>query len=192
MFKRCFPHCVKSVRIRSHSGPHFPAFGLNTERYSVSLRIQSKCEKMLTRITPNTDTFHAVPVPWKLGTNLERQSPKGTVSILKARSPQHIWELIATYLAFILRIIVFHCSFYYTSAITNTWNSFSFSAFKFEYKTTRELVTFTLCTIVIKKLALYLVEWNSVRENDILVSRFNQSDTTLTHQIKSKRQYGCW
>ena len=22
-------HCVKSVRIRSYSGPHFPAFGLN-------------------------------------------------------------------------------------------------------------------------------------------------------------------
>ena len=31
---RAFPgsHCVKSVRIRSYSGPHFPAFGLNTER----------------------------------------------------------------------------------------------------------------------------------------------------------------
>ena len=26
-------HCVKSVRIRSYSGPLFPAFGLNTERY---------------------------------------------------------------------------------------------------------------------------------------------------------------
>ena len=25
-------HCVKSVRIRSYSGPYFPAFGLNTER----------------------------------------------------------------------------------------------------------------------------------------------------------------
>ena len=44
-------HCVKSVRIRSYSGPHFPAFGLNTERY---------CGKMRTRITPNTDTFYAV------------------------------------------------------------------------------------------------------------------------------------
>ena len=32
-------HCVKSVRIRIYSGPHFPAFGLNTERYSVFLRI---------------------------------------------------------------------------------------------------------------------------------------------------------
>ena len=28
-------HCVKSVRIRSYSGPHFSAFGLNTKRYGV-------------------------------------------------------------------------------------------------------------------------------------------------------------
>ena len=33
----------KSVRIRSISGPYFHAFGLNTERYAVSLRIKSKC-----------------------------------------------------------------------------------------------------------------------------------------------------
>ena len=30
-------HCVKRVRIRSYSGPYFPAFGLNTERYAVLL-----------------------------------------------------------------------------------------------------------------------------------------------------------
>ena len=59
--KNCkFFHCVKSVHIRSYSGPHFPAFRLNTERYSVSLRIQSECGKMRTRITPNTDTFYTV------------------------------------------------------------------------------------------------------------------------------------
>ena len=46
-----------------YSGPHFHAFGLNTERYSVSLCIQSECGKMRTRITPNTDTFHAVTQP---------------------------------------------------------------------------------------------------------------------------------
>ena len=34
-------------------------------RYSVSLRIQSECGKMRTRITPNTDTFHAVWVARK-------------------------------------------------------------------------------------------------------------------------------
>ena len=39
-------HCVKSIRIWSYSGPHFPAFGLNRERYAVSLRIRSKCGKI--------------------------------------------------------------------------------------------------------------------------------------------------
>ena len=50
-------HCAKSVRIRSYSGSYFPSFGLNTERYGV---IQSKCRKIRTTITPNTDTFSAV------------------------------------------------------------------------------------------------------------------------------------
>ena len=53
-------HCVKSVRIRNYSCPHFPAFGLSTEGYSVSLCIQSKCQKIWTRITPSTNIFHAV------------------------------------------------------------------------------------------------------------------------------------
>ena len=38
----------------------FSPFGLNTEIYSVSLRIQSKYGKIRTRKTPNTDTFYAV------------------------------------------------------------------------------------------------------------------------------------
>ena len=53
-------HYVKSVRIRSYSGSYFPAFVLNTKRYSVSFRIQSECGKMRTRITANKDTFYAV------------------------------------------------------------------------------------------------------------------------------------
>ena len=53
-------HCVKSVRIWIFSGPYFSAFQMNTERYSASLRIQSAYEKIRTRKTPNTDTFHAV------------------------------------------------------------------------------------------------------------------------------------
>ena len=32
----------------------------NTERYRVSLRIQSECGKIRTKIIPNVDTFHAV------------------------------------------------------------------------------------------------------------------------------------
>ena len=43
-----------------YSGLYFPAFGLNTERYGASFCIQSECGKIWTRITPNTDTFHAV------------------------------------------------------------------------------------------------------------------------------------
>ena len=42
-------HCIKSVCIRSYSGPYFPPFRLNTVRYSVR-----------TRVTPNTGTFYAV------------------------------------------------------------------------------------------------------------------------------------
>ena len=53
-------HCGKIVRIRSYSGPDFPAFELNTERYSVSLRIQSECREMQTIITPNKDIFYAM------------------------------------------------------------------------------------------------------------------------------------
>ena len=50
---------VNSVRIHCFSGPYFPAFGLNTEIYRVSLRIQSKCGKIRPIKTPTTDTFHA-------------------------------------------------------------------------------------------------------------------------------------
>ena len=59
-------HCLKGVRIRSYSGPYFAAFGLNTERYSVSFRIQSEYGEIRTKITPNTDTFYAVYVLRKI------------------------------------------------------------------------------------------------------------------------------
>ena len=51
---------MKSIRTQSYSSPYFPAIGLDAERYSVSLRIQSKYGKIRTRITPNTDAFYAV------------------------------------------------------------------------------------------------------------------------------------
>ena len=40
--------------------PYFLTFRLNTERYGVSLHIQSECGKIRTRKTPNTGTFNAV------------------------------------------------------------------------------------------------------------------------------------
>ena len=58
--KRKTKYCVKSVHIRSYSCPYFPAFVLNTVIHGISVRIQSECGKIGTRITPNTDTFYAV------------------------------------------------------------------------------------------------------------------------------------
>ena len=40
-------HCVKSVHNRSYSDPHFPALGLNTERYSAFSRISTKYGEIL-------------------------------------------------------------------------------------------------------------------------------------------------
>ena len=54
--------CVKSVPIRSFSGPYFPAFGRNKEIYSLNLRIQPKCEKIRTRKSSILDTFHTVSI----------------------------------------------------------------------------------------------------------------------------------
>ena len=53
-------HFVKSGRIRSFPGPYFPAFGLNTEIYSVNVRIQSVCGEITTRKNPNADTFYSL------------------------------------------------------------------------------------------------------------------------------------
>ena len=50
----------KKCTIWSYSGLFFPAFGLNTKKYRVSLRIRSECGKMRTRINPNTNTSHTV------------------------------------------------------------------------------------------------------------------------------------
>ena len=51
------PYCVKSVHIWNFSGPYFPTFGVT---------IQSGCGKILSRKTPNTYTFHAVPYDWSI------------------------------------------------------------------------------------------------------------------------------
>ena len=38
-------HCVNGIDIHSNSGLHFPTFELNTEGYSVSVRIQHEWGK---------------------------------------------------------------------------------------------------------------------------------------------------
>ena len=47
-------------KYRVFSGPYFHAFELNTDRYFLSLRIQSEYGKTQTRKTPYVDTFHSV------------------------------------------------------------------------------------------------------------------------------------
>ena len=42
------------------SGPYFPTFGVNTERYDI--QSDSECGKIRTKKSPNTDTVHVVPV----------------------------------------------------------------------------------------------------------------------------------
>ena len=49
---------MKSVRIWNFSGPYFPAFGLNTEIYTVNLRIQSEYRKIQTRKAPDKYTSY--------------------------------------------------------------------------------------------------------------------------------------
>ena len=52
----------KPVFSDNHCAKVFPAFGLNMEIYSVNLCIQSKCGKIQTRRTLNTNTFYAVNI----------------------------------------------------------------------------------------------------------------------------------
>ena len=75
---------TKNVRIRNYSGPYFPAFGLNTERYRLSLRIQCKCEKIRTRVTSNTDTQCLIFTPFEI-----------TKSGIKVRNPNFNKKLLA-------------------------------------------------------------------------------------------------
>ena len=89
LLKRCAPavefifrkgkkkiHCVKSVRIRSYSGPHFFCIFSHSDwvqrdtphllRISPYLiRMWENAEKMRTRITPNTENSYAVIIPNK-------------------------------------------------------------------------------------------------------------------------------
>ena len=74
----------------SYSGSYFPSFGLNTERHKVSLRIQSECGKTWTRITPNTDTFHAV-VYMKSGTGLKTRRDDFCPAFIR-RFLQLVWD----------------------------------------------------------------------------------------------------
>ena len=50
---------IKKCRIRSFSGPYFPACKLNMAIYRINLRIQSENGKIRNRETLHMDTFYA-------------------------------------------------------------------------------------------------------------------------------------
>ena len=89
-----YKHCVKSVRIRSYSGPHFPVFGLNTEKYSLSFHIQPECEKMRTSITPNRDTFYAEKCDTSdtRAVRVQHKQCKCNTSETRATQVRHEWD----------------------------------------------------------------------------------------------------
>ena len=70
----------EKICIRSYSGPHFLAFGLNMERYVVSLSIQSECRKIRTGITPNMDNFSAVSSRYYIVDIISRLIYKGGIA----------------------------------------------------------------------------------------------------------------
>ena len=93
-------YCVKSVRIRSFSGPYFPAFGLNTERYSVlcispySVRMRENTEQK----TPNTDTFHAVII----STTTKKGNYEALQNILQRLK---VFTWVFTHITFLLTLL---------------------------------------------------------------------------------------
>ena len=64
-------HCVKSVSIRSYSGSHFPAFGLNTKRYGVEpCNIQAQFWSSVHR-TPRISINFFFLIGWKQASQSE-------------------------------------------------------------------------------------------------------------------------
>ena len=66
---RCVYLASKVSKFEDFSGPYFPIFELNTDIYSLSLRIQYEYGKILTRKTSNSGTFHAVIFNNKINSN---------------------------------------------------------------------------------------------------------------------------
>ena len=76
-FSRIFPHSDWIRRDTSYSKlfwsvffPQFPAFGLNTESYFVSLRIQSECGKMWEKCRPELLRIRILFTQWSVCRNI--------------------------------------------------------------------------------------------------------------------------
>ena len=85
-FKSSETHCVKSFRIRSCSGPHFPTFGVNSVFHSNSGNYGPEKLRILTLFTQGHLSIFMVFADWHHQTYLEvafsswRRIPYGRVS----------------------------------------------------------------------------------------------------------------
>ena len=93
----CRKHCVKRVRIRCYSGPHFPAFSRIRTEYGdrispYSVQMRENAGKMRTRITPKTDTFYTV----KIATKKKNKQKKiaTTLAILHKKPSPNVVNLV--------------------------------------------------------------------------------------------------
>ena len=68
------------------SVPHMPVSGLNTERYSVSLCIQSEYGKIRTRKIPYLNIFHALYVYLNLQSFIPIKKEQSFTSVLSMKS----------------------------------------------------------------------------------------------------------
>ena len=105
-------HCVSSVRIQSYSGPYRPRFGLSKERYRVSLRIQSECGKIRTRITPITDTFYAVYVLPKFVLQNFKSSENKKNQMRRRKWPSYTTLVFCRHCPVFVSMFCFWSSFY--------------------------------------------------------------------------------
>ena len=90
------------------SGPYFPAFGLKTKRYFVSLGIQSKCGKIRTRNNPVFGRF-------------SRSAIDILLDQIKAYQLSHLLPHLKVVLSFVLRLSMWWQFFEHISRFDNTW-----------------------------------------------------------------------
>ena len=91
LMEKWVKHCVKSVQIRSFFWSVFSRIrielGLNTERYSVSLYIQSKCGKIRTRKNSVTGQFsRSEGATFRIGRLLAQRQASGDLRVKQVSS----------------------------------------------------------------------------------------------------------
>ena len=93
-------HCIKSVRIRCYSSPHFSLirteYGEKRSISPYSIRMRENARKMPTRITSNTDAFYAVIVFIFIG-NLDISRLVSALPLVSLLTLQKFYFLLAKF-----------------------------------------------------------------------------------------------